>query len=112
MGSNARGPTRNELFQARPASCCAEATAFMRALRLMGLGSTELGSEEGDAVLTVADATSARLEIVTGHQTVACSTARYPSGAAVNWKPSGARLSGMAGTSRAITSVEICAHAR
>jgi hypothetical protein len=41
-----------------------EATAFMRALRLMGLGLTELGSEEGDAVLTIADATSARLEIV------------------------------------------------
>ena len=36
----------------------------MRALRLMGLGLTELGSEEGDAVLTVAEATSARLEIV------------------------------------------------
>jgi|GEM_PF-6148255 len=56
-------PTLDELFQ-RMSESLREATAFMRALRLMGLGLTELGSEEGDAMLTIADATSARLEIV------------------------------------------------
>ena len=56
-------PTSRELFQ-QMSVALREAIAFMRALRLMGLGLTELGSEEGDAVLTVAEVTSARLEIV------------------------------------------------
>jgi len=56
-------PTLDELFQQMSESL-REATAFMQALRLMGLGLTELGRDEGDAVLTVADATHARLEIV------------------------------------------------
>jgi hypothetical protein len=56
-------PTSREPFQ-QMSVALREAIAFMRALRLMGLGLTELGSEEGDAVLTVAEATSARLEIV------------------------------------------------
>jgi hypothetical protein len=56
-------PTSGELFQ-QMSEALREAIAFMQALRLMGLGMNELGRDEGDAVLTVADATSARLEIV------------------------------------------------
>ena len=56
-------PTRKEMFQ-QMSEALREATAFMQALHLMGLGLTELGRDEGDAVLTVADATSARLQIV------------------------------------------------
>jgi hypothetical protein len=56
-------PTSRELFQ-QMSEALRDATAFMQALRLMGLGMNELGRDEGDAVLTVADATSARLEVV------------------------------------------------
>ena len=56
-------PTEDEMFH-RMSESLHEAVAFMQALRLMGLGMTELGRDEGDAVLTVADATSARLETV------------------------------------------------
>lgn len=56
-------PTADELFR-QMSEALREATGFMQALRLMGLGLTELGRDEGDAVLTVADATHARLEIV------------------------------------------------
>lgn len=41
-----------------------EAMALMQALRLMGYGMTELGRDEGDAVLAVADAACERLKTV------------------------------------------------
>jgi hypothetical protein len=56
-------PTSRELFQ-QMSEALRDAAAFMRALQLMGLGMNELGRDEGDAVLTVAEATSARLEVV------------------------------------------------
>lgn len=43
-----------------------EAMALMEVLRLMGRGMTELGRDEGDAVLAVADAARDRLKIVDG----------------------------------------------
>ena len=56
-------PTLDELFQ-RMSESLGAAIALMQALRLMGLGMTELGRDEGDAVRTIADATHTRLNIV------------------------------------------------
>jgi len=56
-------PTLDELFQ-RMSESLDEASAFMQALHLMGLGMTELGRDEGDAVRTIADAAQARLHVV------------------------------------------------
>jgi hypothetical protein len=54
-------PTRDELFHTMR-TALHEAQAFMQAASLMGRGLTELGSDYGDAVQTVADATHERLE--------------------------------------------------